>query len=703
MDRTPQAWSAAKSAELYNLPGWGAPFFSIDDAGKVVVQPHGEDGPRATLDEVVAQARSRGLSLPLLMRFDGILGERVRRLSGAFDQAAQEHGYTGRYRPVYPIKVNQQRPVVEGLLAAGRPVGLGLEVGSKPEMLAVVALLEEPSLIVCNGYKDESYIESACLAVRLGHEVFVVIEKPSEVETIARVVEREGREACPFLGVRSRLASRGAGRWESSAGDRAKFGLTASQLVESVDWLREVDLLDRLRLTHFHLGSQITAIRPWKEALREASRMFVELRAMGCPVDTFDVGGGLAVDYDGSATNFASSRNYTEQEYANDVVWHIHDACEKAGVPAPDIVTETGRALVAHHSVMVVEVTGCSRLSKDGHVEDPSEDEPEILGEFRDNLARLNARTALEVYHDALSLRDEMLSRFGLGLIDLPTRAACEDLFFATCDHVERTVRRLDHVPEDLEGLTTRLADIYFCNFSLFQSVPDHWAIRQIFPVMPIHRLHEKPTVPAVLGDMTCDSDGKIDRFADIRDVKHVLELHPLREGESYQLGIFLVGAYQETLGDLHNLFGDTDTVHVDFDEAGELVVANQVRGEPVGKVLGYVGYDEAWLKARYEGALARLVAERDLTAVEADEMRKDILAALADNTYLTARSVKTVRADDLAEITDEDAEVPPLPVDEAPVADPSAASGAAPGAPGAPARRAPVPPSREASASAEG
>jgi len=654
MDPAPQAWSAQKSAELYNLPGWGAPYFSIGADGRLAVTPHGESGPSTTLEEVVEMARKRGLSLPLLLRFDGILGDRVKRLSDAFTAAAREAGYKGRYRPVYPIKVNQQRPVVEGLLAAGRSVGLGLEVGSKPELLAVVALLEQPSLIVCNGYKDESYIEGACLAVRLGHEVFVVVEKPSEVETISRVVAREGREACPWLGLRSRLASRGAGRWESSAGDRAKFGLTASQLVESVEWLREVRLLDRLRLTHFHLGSQITAIRPWKEALKEASRVFVELRAMGCPVDTFDVGGGLAVDYDGSRTNFASSRNYTEQEYANDVVAHIMDACDKAGIPVPDIVTETGRALVAHHSLMVVEVTGCSRLSRDGVVEAPDDDEADILREMRGNLERLTARTALEVYHDALNLRDEMLSQFGLGMIDLPTRAMCENIFFATCDRVARMVRRLDAVPEDLEGLYTRIADIYFCNFSLFQSVPDHWAIRQIFPVMPIHRLQEEPTVHAVLGDMTCDSDGRIDRFADIRDVKHVLEVHPLKKGEPYLLGIFLIGAYQETLGDLHNLFGDTDTVHVDFDEHGAAQICGHVRGEPVGKVLAYVGYDEAWLMTRYDSALERLVQRNNLTPAEAAEVREDIKAALADNTYLTARSVKTVRADDLAEVTDD-------------------------------------------------
>jgi arginine decarboxylase len=664
MDAAPQPWSTDKSADLYGLGGWGSPYFRIDAQGRLLVSPDGEGGPAGTLTDVVDAARGQGMQLPLLIRFDGILRHRVRALAGVFEAAIQEHEYPGRYRPVYPIKVNQQRPVVEGLLSAGESAGLGLEVGSKPELLAVVALLERPSLIVCNGYKDESYIEGACLAVRLGHEVVVVIEKPSEIETIARIVEQEGREACPWLGLRCRLVTRGAGRWESSAGDRAKFGLTASQLVEAVDWLKEVDLLDRVRLLHFHLGSQITAIRPWKSALEEASRLYVELHAMGCPLDLFDVGGGLAVDYDGSRTNFASSRNYTEQEYANDVVWHIQKVCRGAGVPMPDIVTESGRALVAQHSMMVVEVTGASRLSRDGIVDEPAADEPEIVTAFRENIERLSVKTALEVYHDVLSLREDLVTRFKVGLVDLPTRALCENLFFATCDRVAKVTQSLDHVPEDLEGLHRRIADIYFCNFSLFQSVPDHWAIRQVFPVMPIHRLNEEPTLHAVLGDMTCDSDGRLDRFADLRDVKRVLEVHPLREGEPYLLGIFFVGAYQETLGDLHNLFGDTDTLHVAFDDEGRPELSGAVRGETVGKVLGYVGYDETWLLERFDRSRARLLESGNLTADEVQEVRNDLVHCLADNTYLTPRSVRSVRADDLAE-TEELEESETLPVPE--------------------------------------
>lgn len=671
MNQAPQNWSAEKSAELYNLHGWGAPYFEAGEDGRLQVTPDGESGPSVALTDVVDMARQQGMALPLLIRFDGILGHRLRCLRTAFHTATAEHSYAGRYRPVYPIKVNQQRSVVEGLLAAGNgdgtETGPGLEVGSKPEMLAVVALLEKPSLIICNGYKDESYIENAVLATRLGHEVIVVIEKPSEIETVSRVVEREGLDACPWLGMRSRLVARGSGRWESSAGDRAKFGLSATQLVECVDWLKEVGLIDRMRLLHFHLGSQITAIRPWKAALKEASRVFVELRKMGCPLNTLDVGGGLAVDYDGSGTNFTSSRNYSEQEYANDVISQIQDACRSADQPVPDIVTETGRALVAHHSLMVVEVTGCSRLSRDGVVEEVGPDEPDIVGAFRDNIDRLSGKTVLEVYHDALALRDDLLSHFKLGLVDLPTRALCENLFFATCDRVARIVKSLDEVPEDLEGLHRRIADIYFCNFSVFQSAPDHWAIRQIFPVMPIHRLNEEPTEHAVLGDMTCDSDGRIDRFADHRDVKQVLEVHRLREDERYMLGIFLVGAYQETLGDLHNLFGDTDTVHVNFDEAGKPTFSHSVQGEPVGKVLGYVGYDEAWLMGRYDAALARLVKAGELTNKDATAIRRDLAHGLTDNTYLTEGSVRSVRADDLAEVDGEaeleaDESTPPSP-----------------------------------------
>ncbi|MDG2149901.1 MAG: biosynthetic arginine decarboxylase [Planctomycetota bacterium] len=660
MNQASQKWTFEKSADLYNLPGWGSPYFEASEDGLLHVRPDGVGGPSVALTDVVEMARQLGMALPLLIRFDGILAHRLSCLRDAFCTAASEHGYTGRYRPVYPIKVNQQRSVVEGLLSAGggqesRP---GLEVGSKPEMLAVVALLEQPSLIICNGYKDESYMESAVLATRLGHEVVVVIEKPSEVETISRVVEREGRDVCPWLGVRSRLVAQGSGRWESSAGDRAKFGLSASQLVECVDWLKNVELIDRVRLLHFHLGSQLTAIRPWKAALNEASRVYVELRAMGCPLNILDVGGGLAVDYDGSRTNFSSSRNYTEQEYANDVVFQIQSACQSANQPVPDIVTEAGRALVAHHSMMVVEVTGSSRLSRDGLLEEAKSDEADIVLSFRENIARLSVKTVLEVYHDALSLREELLSRFKLGLVNLPTRALCENLFFATCDRVASLVKTLDSVPEELEGLHRRIADIYFCNFSVFQSVPDHWAIRQIFPVMPIHRLDEEPTEHAVLGDMTCDSDGRIDRFADHREVKEVLEVHRLREGERYMLGIFLIGAYQETLGDLHNLFGDTDTVHVGFDAEGKPTFTHAVQGEPVGKVLDYVGYDEAWLTERYDAALARLVESGALTEVDAVVIRRDLAHGLADNTYLTERSVRSVRADDLAEDDEDSNEV---------------------------------------------
>jgi len=646
-------WSKEQSAELYSLPGWGSPYFSIGDDGTVRVHPDGPEGASASLPDIVASAKRQGMSLPLLVRFDGILRHRLQSLSRAFRQAAEEYGYSGRHRPVYPIKVNQQRHVVETLLESGREIGVGLEVGSKPELLAVVAQLDRPSLMICNGYKDEAYMEMACLAVRLGHEVVVVVEKPSEIETFSRVVDREGRNAAPWLGMRSRLATRGSGRWESSSGDRAKFGLSAQQMVEGVQWLRDVQLLDRLRLLHFHIGSQITAIRPWKEVLREASRLFIELHKMGAPLDIFDVGGGLAVDYDGSRTRFDSSMNYTEQEYANDVVWHIHDACTKAGIKSPDIVTESGRALVAHHSVMVVEVIGVSRLSRDGLVEKAGRNEADIVQEMRDNLSRLTRKNMLEVYHDAQSLRDEMLSRFNLGLIDLPTRAQAENIFFATCDRLQNLVRSLDYVPEEFEGLEKQIADTYFCNFSVFQSVPDHWAIRHVFPVMPLQRLHEEPTVRAVMGDMTCDSDGKIDRFPHPRDVKDVLEVHPVKPGESYVLGIFLVGAYQEILGDLHNLFGDTDAVHVDIDAQGQFRIVDRLQGEPVGKVLSYVGYNEEWLMSRYDKALARLVEKGDLTQPEAEEVRDDLVRGLKSNTYLTARSVRAVREADQAEQDD--------------------------------------------------
>ncbi len=484
----------------------------------------------------------------------------------------------------------------------------------------------------------------------------MVIEKPSEVETIGRVVEREGVDAMPSLGLRARLAARGEGRWKSSAGDRAKFGLSAAQLVEAVEWLRELGLDQRVRLLHFHIGSQITAIRPWKAALREGARLYVELARMGCPMGLFDVGGGLAVDYDGSQTNFASSRNYTEQEYANDVVWAVHEACENAELPAPDIITESGRALSAHHSMMVVEVTGTSRLSVDGPLPEPSDEEHELVSDLRINLDELSPESAVEVFHEAQSLREEMLQRFGLGLVDLPTRAACEHLFYATLERVAAVAADLEPVPEELQDLPVALADTYFCNFSVFQSAPDSWAIGQVFPVLPIHRLDEEPTERAVLGDLTCDSDGRIDRFPGGRDPKHALEVHPLREGERYLIGIFLVGAYQEILGDLHNLFGDTDAVHVDFDAHDTPFLVDRLHGETVSKVLGYVGYGEAWMHERFDRALERLVRAGELTDDEAGEVRSDLRAGLAGNTYLNEREVEEVREADHAADEDEPA-----------------------------------------------
>ncbi len=641
-------WTSERSAELYNLDGWGQPYFDVTPRGDLIVRPSGDDGPAVELRDVIAAARAEGSSLPLLLRFDGILRHRVDALYGAFQAARREGGYEGRYRPVYPIKVNQQRHVVEKLLEAGRHVGLGLEVGSKPELMAVVALLDRPSLMICNGYKDETYLEMACLATRLGHEVVIVIEKPSEVETVRRVVEREGREAAPWLGIRARMAVRGAGRWERSSGDGAKFGLAAGEIVDAIRRLEEVGLLDRLRLLHFHIGSQIGGIQPVKAALKEAGRLYVEMVKLGCPMNVFDVGGGLAVDYEGSRGAGGSSRSYSEQEYANDVVWHIKAACDKAGLPVPDIVTESGRALVAHHAMLAVDVVGASSLSRAGMVGRASDDEHELVTQMRDNVEHLSRRTMLEVYHDAVALRDEMLTRFGLGLVDLETRAHCESLFYATLDHVARLSRTFDFIPDELTSLRSILADTYFCNFSVFQSVPDHWAIRQVFPVLPIQRLNERPTVSAVLGDMTCDSDGRMDLFQE-RGTHGVLSVHPLRRDEPYVIGVFLVGAYQEILGDLHNLFGDTDAVHVEVDPDGTISIDHSITGECVAEVLEYVQYDEAWLVERYEALLARLVESGGLTEDESAEVRTDLFAYLRSMTYLTHRSVKVARADDLA------------------------------------------------------
>jgi arginine decarboxylase len=631
-----RAWTIKNSLELYNVTGWGKDFFTINEAGNVEVTPAG-NGTRIDLKTLVDDLVRRGLKLPFLIRFSDILRRRVEQLCGSFQQAIAENDYKATYRGVYPIKVNQQRHVVEELVEYGRPFNLGLEAGSKPELLVVLALQDNPeALILCNGYKDRAYVETALLAQKLGRKVVITMDRLAELDTI--LAAARDLDIDPVIGVRARLSTRGAGKWVESTGDRSKFGLTTAEIVEAVERLRAVGKLGSLQLLHFHIGSQITNIRAIKDALREGSRIFVELYGLGATnMRYFDCGGGLGVDYDGSQTNFHSSVNYTLQEYASDVVIAIGQACTERGVPHPDIVTESGRALVAHHSVLVFNVLDANQMLIGHSPEGPGPGEHRALQQLWETYDGVSRKNFQESYHDALSGREEAITAFNLGMLDLRARARAEQLFYATIEKILKIVRDLPYVPDELEGLEKQLADTYYCNFSLFQSLPDHWAVRQLFPTMPLHRLHKSPTRRAVLADLTCDSDGKMDQFIDLRDVKHFLELHPV-DDEPYYVGTFLVGAYQEILGDLHNLFGDTDAVHVKM--VGEdYRVEHVVQGDSVAEVLSYVQYSRDDLVARVRRATEDAVREKRLTPAESGRLMRRYQEALDGHTYLTTSS----------------------------------------------------------------
>ncbi len=587
------SWNHLESETLYNVANWGRGFFRINSRGNVEVAPDGADS-KQTLDayELLRQVLRRGIRAPILMRFDGILRSRVRQLNEAFAAARKEYDYEAPYRTVFPIKVNQERHVVEAMLEEGRRWGMGLEVGSKPELLAVITLQAgEGTLVVCNGYKDTEYIELALLATKLGITPIIVIEKMSELVEVLDASER--LEIEPVIGVRSKLSNRGSGRWQDSGGDRSKFGLTTQEIVNVVEVLREKGKLNCLGMLHFHLGSQITNIRALKNGLREAARMFVGLHEMGANIRWFDVGGGLGVDYDGSSSNFESSMNYNETEYAADVVAHIADACKEAGIAQPTIISESGRALAAHHAVLITEVLGATHSVSPLPPQAAREDEPDVVRALWEVCENITSKNFQEAYHDAGELRDEGILLFNVGQLTMPERARVDEFYWRCCSKIARIIERLDYVPDDLDNLERDLASTYFLNFSLFQSLPDSWAIQQLFPVIPLHRLNEKPTLRATLADITCDSDGKVDRFIDLRDVKRTLPLHPIEPGEPYYMAFFLIGAYQEILGDMHNLFGDTNVVHVDIDETGKPRLKHVARGDRVKEVLSYVDYHE--------------------------------------------------------------------------------------------------------------
>jgi arginine decarboxylase len=630
---SPQRWTIADALETYSIRNWGNGYFGINDKGNVQVHPGGPETPSFDLKDLVDEVRRRGIGLPLLIRFTDVLRHRVQHLNEAFKKAIAEHNYQGQYRGVYPIKVNQDRHVVETIVETGRQYSYGLEAGSKPELLAVMALLDDPdALIICNGYKDEEYVETALYASKLGRKVILVVEKPSELPLIAELARKTG--ITPGIGIRVRLSSRGAGKWEASGGDRSKFGLSSSELMDSISFMKEAGLINTFELLHFHLGSQISNIRNVKNALREASRFYVEVLGHGAPLKYIDVGGGLGVDYDGSQTNFTSSMNYTTEEYANDVVFSIMEACDLAKVPHPTLVSESGRAVVAHHAVLITEVLGSSEFNVQNVPEKVADGAPQVVKNLLSTFRDVTRKNLLEAWHDANDYTEECLTLFSLGHLTLDQRVTAENIFWALCQKIMRIGRELDEMPEELEALERQLADTYFCNFSVFQSLPDSWAIDQLFPVMPIHRLSERPARRAQLADITCDSDGKIDHFIDRREVKDVLELHALNE-DDYYLGIFLVGAYQEILGDLHNLFGDTHMVQVSLAPNGGYLIDHVVEGNTVTEVLNYVSYNKDDLVAKVRRFAEAALRAGRLTLDESRQLLRIYEGGLAGYTYL--------------------------------------------------------------------
>ena len=561
-------WRIEDSEELYNITGWGTSYFGINDKGHVVVTPR-RDGVTVDLKELVDELQLRDVASPMLIRFPDILDNRIEKMSSCFKQAAEEYGYKAENFIIYPIKVNQMRPVVEEIISHGKKFNLGLEAGSKPELHAVIAVnTDSDSLIVCNGYKDESYIELALLAQKMGKRIFLVVEKMNELKLIAKMAKQLNVQ--PNIGIRIKLASSGSGKWEESGGDASKFGLTSSELLEALDFLESKGMKDCLKLIHFHIGSQVTKIRRIKTALREASQFYVQLHSMGFNVEFVDIGGGLGVDYDGTrSSNSEGSVNYSIQEYVNDSISTLVDVSDKNGIPHPNIITESGRALTAHHSVLIFEVLETATLPEWDDEEEIAPDAHELVQELYGIWDSLNQNKMLEAWHDAQQIREEALDLFSHGIVDLKTRAQIERLYWSITREINQIAGGLKHAPDEFRGLSKLLADKYFCNFSLFQSLPDSWAIDQIFPIMPIQRLDEKPERSATLQDITCDSDGKIANFISTRNVAHYLPVHALKKTEPYYVAVFLVGAYQEILGDMHNLFGDTNAVHVSVNEKG--------------------------------------------------------------------------------------------------------------------------------------
>ena len=626
-------WRIEDSEELYNIKGWGVNYFGINEKGHAYVSPR-KDGVKIDLQEVVEDLAERDITAPVLLRFPDILDNRIEKTAECFSRAEKEYNFQADHFIIYPIKVNQMRPVVEEIISHGKKHNLGLEAGSKPELHAVLATnTDSDSLIICNGHKDQNFIELALLAQKMGKRVFLVIEKMAELSIIARTAEKLGVR--PNLGIRIKLASSGTGKWQESGGDASKFGLNSSELLHALHQRDEMGMRGCLKLIHFHIGSQITKIRRISTALREAAQFYVQLRRMGFNIEFVDCGGGLGVDYDGTrSSNSESSVNYSIQEYVNDCVYTFVAASNKNGIPHPNLITEGGRSLTAHHAVLVLDViesVSMPHMPEDFH---PSENDHQLVHDLTEIWDKLSQRSMLEDWHDAEDIRDEALDLFRHGIIDLKTRAQIESLYWSITHEISEMVHHQKHVPDELRKLDKMMADKYFCNFSLFQSLPDSWGIDQLFPIMPIARLDEMPTRSATLQDITCDSDGKIAAYVNYNQQTSYLPLHPIKHGEHYYIAVFLVGAYQEILGNMHNLFGDTNAVHIAV-EGNAYVIEKTIAGETVADVLDYVQYDPKRLVRRLESWVSKAVKEEKITIEEGKEFISNYRSGLYGYTYL--------------------------------------------------------------------
>ena len=635
--RTTEEWTVEDSVALYMLDRWGAGYFGVNPGGDLTVAPLQEQGRAIPIIEVLREAQALNLKPPILIRFQDLLRHRVETLNSAFNRAIAEHNYKGAYRGVFPIKVNQLREVVEEILDAGRPYNYGLEVGSKPEIFAGLAVHNDnDSLIVCNGYKDPTYIRMALLGRKLGKKVILIAEKLSEIRTITRIAAEMGVE--PWIGIRVRLLSKGSGKWSSSGGEHAKFGLSTEEILDAIEILREANMEAAFKLLHFHIGSQIPDILTIKRAVREAAMYYAKLHQMGHALEYLDVGGGLAIDYDGSRSKFHSSMNYSIEEYASDIVYNVMDVCDDEKVPHPSLVSESGRAIVAHHSVLVMHAFGAIEKTP-VQPRGMRNADHKLIRELLDIETRLNEERINESWHDLLQIKEQAQQMFELGLLELNVKARVESLFWEVAERIQVIVNRMDpeEVPEDVKNLKIELSDQHICNFSVFQSLLDHWALGQLFPIVPIHRLAEKPQLESTIVDITCDSDGKVSKFIDLNDVRDTLPLHELRE-DPYYLGVFLTGAYQDIMGDIHNLFGRVNEVHVflDEDEESGFYVEEEIPGQSIGEVLAMTQYDWRDLEKRVKAQIDVAIKQDRMKPTEGMRLLQEYERGLKDQTYLT-------------------------------------------------------------------